>query len=343
MTVSIRPLKIEDAYTSVKWRNDSEVFRYTGNTYDHSITIESELAWIKRVINKEDDYRCAIEVDGIYVGNIYLTDIHDGEAEYHIFLGNKEYWGKGIAKEASKLIIKYAFEKLKLKRIILLVKEENVNAVKLYIKLGFKCVKIENSWMKMELANGDKLCRVAVLASVGGGNFEAVVKKSQLYGYQVIRLIVNKQCAAIAKAEKLRVPCTVVEKKGNELFDEIDNILSAEDVDLIVLGGFMPIVPAWFCQKWHNKIINIHPSLLPAYGGKGMYGVHVQEAVMAAKEEYAGYTVHYVDEGIDCGEIIEQWKIKVDYSLTPWELGGEIYNRGIEMLPMVIGNLAKKK
>lgn len=184
---------------------------------------------------------------------------------------------------------------------------------------------------------------VAVLASCGGGNFKAIAEKAAKYNYKVSCLLVNKHCTAVDRAKEMGIPCVVIEQKGDELFNKINSILLEKSIDLIVLGGFLPIVPAWFCQKWHNKIINIHPSLLPAYGGKGMYGVHVQEAVMAAKEEYAGCTVHYVDEGIDCGEIIEQWKIKVDYSLTPWELGGEIYNRGIEMLPMVIGNLAKKK
>ncbi len=157
MTVSIRPLKIEDAYTSVKWRNDSEVFRYTGNTYDHNITIESELAWIKRVINKEDDYRCAIEVDGIYVGNIYLTDIHDGEAEYHIFIGNKEYWGKGVAKEASKQILTYAKEKLSLHDVILEVRRENVRAIELYKAVGFQFIKAEgDKWIMRVDINQEK-------------------------------------------------------------------------------------------------------------------------------------------------------------------------------------------
>ncbi len=185
--------------------------------------------------------------------------------------------------------------------------------------------------------------KVAVLASNGGGNFKAVAEKAQEYGYCVVRLIVNKQCTAIDKAVDLGISYDVIEKKGDELFLEIDSILQRDNVDLIVLGGFLPIVPAWFCEKWLNKIINIHPSLLPAYGGKGMYGVHVQEAVMAAKEKYAGCTVHYVNEGIDSGEIIEQWKIKVDYSLTPWELGGKVYERGITLLPIVIGEWAKKK
>ena len=163
MNVSIRPLKIEDAYTSVKWRNDQDVFRFTRNTYDHLITIESELEWIERVINKKDDYRCAIEVDGIYVGNVYLTDIYSGEAEYHIFIGNKEYWGKGVAKEASKLIIQYAFDILKLSKVRLCVNKENVNAVKLYKYLGFNIIKTEDSWITMEVVNSDKSNNITLI------------------------------------------------------------------------------------------------------------------------------------------------------------------------------------
>lgn len=185
--------------------------------------------------------------------------------------------------------------------------------------------------------------RIVVLASNGGGNFKAVAEKAREYGYSVVRLIVNKQCAAIDKAIDLGITYNVIEKKGDELFHEIDALLIADRADLIVLGGFMPIVPEWFCKKWPKKIINIHPSLLPAYGGKGMYGVHVQEAVMAAKEKYAGCTVHYVDEGIDGGEIIEQWCMPVDYTLTPWELGGEIFERGTHLLPLCIKSLVQKR
>lgn len=183
---------------------------------------------------------------------------------------------------------------------------------------------------------------VVVLASNGGGNFEALVNKSNEYGYEVTKLIVNKECGAIEKAEKLGVPYVQMNAKGNELFEQIDKELP-DDTDLIVLGGFMPIVPAWFCDKWHRKIINIHPSLLPAYGGKGMYGVKVQEAVMAAHEQYAGCTVHYVDSTVDGGEILEQWKIKIDYTLTPWELGGVIFERGTQLLSMCVRDLARNK
>lgn len=86
MNVRIRPLKEQDAYTSVKWRNDPEVFKFTGNIYNHEITIDNELEWIRKVTANPTDYRCAILVDEVYVGNIYLTDIKEGTAHFHILL-----------------------------------------------------------------------------------------------------------------------------------------------------------------------------------------------------------------------------------------------------------------
>lgn len=151
MNVEIRPLKEEDAYVSVKWRNDPEVFKYTGNVYDHEITIESELNWIRDIIKRENEYRCAIQVDGVYVGNIYLTNIGNNNAEYQIFIGNKDYWGKGIAKKASQLIIDYGFSKLGLDKIELQVRPVNQSAMKLYHRLGFKEVEEGPEFVKMEL------------------------------------------------------------------------------------------------------------------------------------------------------------------------------------------------
>ena len=152
MEVTIRPLRIEDAYTSYKWRNDPEVFKYTGTTYSDIITLETELNWIKKVIAKTDDFRCAILADNVYVGNIYLTNIKNGEGEFHIFIGNKEYWGKGIAGKATKLIIQYGFERLKLTSIFLYVKKENTIAIKLYNSLGF-IVEEKSDSIKMKLKN----------------------------------------------------------------------------------------------------------------------------------------------------------------------------------------------
>lgn len=146
MNVTIRPLVEEDAYTSVKWRNDPEVFKFTGNTYKTKITIDNELEWIRKVIANTNDYHCAILVDEVYVGNIYLTDIQEGKAHYHIFIGNKNYWGKGVA------ILDYAVKVLKLKEIFLRVRKENTSAYNLYLRLGFKDLMVDGDWTLMRLS-----------------------------------------------------------------------------------------------------------------------------------------------------------------------------------------------
>jgi len=156
MQVKIRPLQEQDAYTSVKWRNDSEVFKYTGNTYQKEIKIESELAWIHKVIennNAGKDYRCAILADGEYVGNIYLTDIDDKSAEYHIFIGDRSYWGKGVAKQASLLILQYAFQQLHLDNVHLQVKKMNISAYMLYKKIGFVEIGEDEEWVSMSVVH----------------------------------------------------------------------------------------------------------------------------------------------------------------------------------------------
>ena len=138
MKVSIRPLTVKDAYTSVKWRNMSEIWKYTKFKADKEITIQDELTWIRKVTNDPSGRRFAILADGTYIGNIYLTDIHNNTAEYHIFIGEKTYWGKGIATQASKLILKYAKNTLRLKEVYLNVMKKNTSAYLVYKKLGFK-------------------------------------------------------------------------------------------------------------------------------------------------------------------------------------------------------------
>jgi diamine N-acetyltransferase len=138
VSIIIRPLEEEDARTSVRWRNIPDIWRYTKSAPDKQITLEDELNWIHDAISDERSARFAIIVDDTYVGNIYLTEIDDKSAEFHIFIGEKSYWGKGVAKEASKQIIKYARDTLGLKRICLEVKRENVAAYRAYRKLGFE-------------------------------------------------------------------------------------------------------------------------------------------------------------------------------------------------------------
>lgn len=108
-----------------------------------------EEEWIDRVIAKKDDYRCAILVDNVYVGNIYLTDIDGEKATYHIFVGDKNYWGKGVAKEASIQILTYAFDVLKLQYVELKVNELNVRAIQLYKSLSFEETCKVDGWIRM--------------------------------------------------------------------------------------------------------------------------------------------------------------------------------------------------
>ncbi len=155
MEVKTRPLREEDAYVSYKWRNDPLVFKYTCNRYTSEITLESELEWIRRVTKNPADYRCAIEADGVYVGNIYLTDITNKEADYHIFIGDRNYWGKGVAKKASQLLIKYGFETLNLDRINLQMRTENHTAYHLYLTLGFIEIERSEEFITMSLPKKD--------------------------------------------------------------------------------------------------------------------------------------------------------------------------------------------
>lgn len=166
---------------------------------------------------------------------------------------------------------------------------------------------------------------IVVLASSDGGNFEIALKNQNTIGYMISKLIVDRECGAIEKAEENSIEYIMIERKNQDYMTQqlLESI--PPNTDLIILLGWLSFLSAEFIEKCNINIINIHPSLLPKYGGKGMYGVHVHEAVMKNKETYTGCTVHYVTSQIDGGEIILQKKIRVDYSKTPWELGGEVF------------------
>ena len=174
---------------------------------------------------------------------------------------------------------------------------------------------------------------VVVCASGGGGNFQALIDARTNLEIDIPLLVADRPCGAIERAMRHGIAHIVLDSsKGRDaMFENFERIIPA-DIDLIVLAGFMPIIPSYICNRWQGKIINTHPSLLPKYGGKGMYGVKVQEAVMQAKEEVAGCTVHFVNAGIDEGKIILQKAIEVDYNETPWQLGGRIFKEENQLL-----------
>ena len=101
----------------------------------------------------------------------------------------------------------------------------------------------------------------------------------------------------------------------------------------------MAIIPSWLCEKWDKRIINIHPSLLPKYGGKGMYGIRVQEAVLSSNDRLAGCTVHYVSAEVDGGSIIAQSTVDVEDNDTAASLSARVQDKEKELLPRVIGEI----
>ena len=140
--IYIRPLEKEDAQTSFRWRNDSDIWKYTGSRPDREITLNIEKEWIESVLRRDDEKRFAIclKDSDEYIGNVQLTNITSKDAEFHIFIGKKQYWGKGIGSSATKLIVEYAFDNLKLGCVYLFVKKENISAIRSYEKVGFSKV-----------------------------------------------------------------------------------------------------------------------------------------------------------------------------------------------------------
>ncbi len=153
--VELRYLLPEDAYTSVKWRNNPKIWELTLNSPNKKITIEDELNWINKVIAENESNRFAILFNNKYVGNIQLTNIKNNESYYGVFIGETDYWSRGIAKKATLLIIEFAFIELKLEKIKLRVRVENINAYNLYLKIGFKEIDRDEKLIYMEITRPD--------------------------------------------------------------------------------------------------------------------------------------------------------------------------------------------
>ena len=178
---------------------------------------------------------------------------------------------------------------------------------------------IENS--KNDIRN--KKTRIAVFVSGSGSNLQSIIDNIEngTLNCEISYVIADRECFGLERAEKHGIKSIMLDKKlfGNKLSDEISAILEndIEKTDYIVLAGYLSILSESFINKWTRKIINIHPSLLPKYGGKGMYGIKVHEAVIANKEKESGCTIHFVDNGIDTGEIITNVKVPVYEDDTP--------------------------
>lgn len=155
--IHLRLLRIEDAETSYKWRNNSEIWKYTPFNPKGPITPEIEREWLTNTLNRKDQRRFAICVqpDDKYVGNVQLLDINEVDAEFHLFIGESDYWGMGIGGKATMLTLDYAFHILNLSRVRLTVDKHNLAAIKVYRKQGFVEVADNQNVLTMEVSPED--------------------------------------------------------------------------------------------------------------------------------------------------------------------------------------------
>lgn len=149
----------------------------------------------------------------------------------------------------------------------------------------------------------------------------------------------KKQAKVLDRCERLGVPAIYFNRESFFKSDAISSLLTAMNIDLVVLAGFLWKVPEGLLRAFPGKIVNIHPALLPKYGGKGMYGAKVHEAVKAAGEIETGITIHEVNENYDEGAIIFQAKVSVDDSDSPDSIASKVHELEYEHYPRVIHEL----
>jgi len=156
--------------------------------------------------------------------------------------------------------------------------------------------------------------RIAIFASGSGSNAQKIMEhfKRNPEAEVVLVLTNNPQAYVLQRSDNFEIPSHIFTRKEFYETDDVIRLLKNLQVDLIVLAGFLWLVPETLLQAFPNKIINLHPALLPKFGGQGMYGDHVHKAVLASGEEESGITIHFAGEAFDEGEIIHQSKFKIE-------------------------------
>jgi len=179
------------------------------------------------------------------------------------------------------------------------------------------------------------MTNLVIFASGSGSNAENLVNYFQDHSHiRVTEIVSNNPNAYVhQRANNLGVPSRTFSK---EAFADVSFLKTLENVDYIILAGFLWLIPGYLVEAFPNKIINIHPALLPRYGGKGMYGEHVHKAVIKAKEKESGITIHLVNEVYDEGESLFQAKCSIEETDTPELLVEKIHQLEYTHFPEVV-------
>jgi phosphoribosylglycinamide formyltransferase-1 len=184
---------------------------------------------------------------------------------------------------------------------------------------------------------------IAVLVSGHGTNLQAIINAQEagLINGKIVLVISNKVDAfALERAKKAGIQGMFINPKTqstNEDYDkQLVQVLTSYKIDLIVLAGWLRILTSELLVPYHNRIINIHPSLLPSFGGAGMYGMNVHRAALEYGVKYTGATAHFVDDNVDGGAVIDQSVVKVDYDDTPETLHSKVIHEEHRLLTKVV-------
>lgn len=187
------------------------------------------------------------------------------------------------------------------------------------------------------------IARIAVLASGGGSNLQAILDHFDALGAaapgQVV-LVASDQSGALAleRAQRRGIEAAALDKAGRTT--GLLPLLQSREVSLVVLAGYMRLVPAEVTRAYLGRVLNVHPALLPAFGGKGMYGHHVHDAVVSSGVKVTGATVHFVDEQYDRGPIIAQWPVPVFAADTASTVGIRVLEVEHQLYPRIVAAVA---
>ncbi len=184
---------------------------------------------------------------------------------------------------------------------------------------------------------------IVLFASGNGTNAENIIRYFR--GNKTVNILEvltnNSRAGVVERAKKLDITVRLFNRKDFSPPDDLMHHLREIDTDLIVLAGFLWTIPTELIRQFPEKIINLHPALLPEFGGKGMYGMHVHEAVLAAGKKRSGITIHYVNENFDEGRIIFQAETEVLITDTPESLAKKIHTLEYRFFPEIIETVLK--
>jgi len=204
---------------------------------------------------------------------------------------------------------------------------------------------VNNSQSLVKVSNLDKVHKIkmknlVILVSGSGTNLQRIIDtidSGEIQDAKISLVVADRECFGIERAKNHNIETALI-PRGKNFSSELGKIIP-ENTDLIVLAGFLSILKPEFVESWEGKIINIHPALLPKYGGKGMWGHHVHNAVIEAKEKESGATVHFVTVGIDEGEAILQKSFEVTENDTPETLAEKVHEIEYEIFPIAINKV----